>query len=115
MTQKMTQINIRVNSDIDNIITYLAARRNVPKAVIAREILTEHLTKKILPILLEDYTNGKIGIKKILRLTNLTPDEVMDLIGSLGIEPPITAELDNYTQSVADRFIERLDKGSKGS
>lgn len=106
----MTQINIRVNTNIDKIISYLASRRKVPKAVIARELLSENLTQKILPILLEDYQNGKIGIKNILRLTNLTPDEVMDLIAGLGVEPPITTELDDYTQSVADRFIARYKK-----
>ena len=107
---EMTQINIRVNTNIDKIISYLASRRKVPKAVIARELLSENLTQKILPILLEDYQNGKIGIKNILRLTNLTPDEVMDLIAGLGVEPPITTELDDYTQSVADRFIARYKK-----
>ncbi len=78
----MTQINIRVNVEIDNIITYLAICRNVPKAIIARELLTENLSQKLLPILLEDYRNGKIGIKQILKLTTLTPEEVMNLIAT---------------------------------
>jgi len=111
----MTRINIRVNSEIDSIITYLASRRKVPKAIIARELLTENLSEKILPILLEDYRNGKIGIKYILKLTNLTPDEVMDKIANLNIEPPLTPDLDDYTQSVADRFIEFYNKKQKSN
>ncbi len=101
----MTQINIRVDPEIDAILSYLASRRNIPKAIVAREFLLDNLTQKILPLLLEDYRNGKIGLKKIIQLTNLTPDEVIDKVAELKIEPPIPTEIDDYTKSVADRFL----------
>jgi hypothetical protein len=101
----MTQINIRVDPEIDALLSYLASRRNVPKAIVAREFLLDNLTQKIFPLLLEDYKYGKISLKKIIQLTNLTPDEVIDKIAELEIEPPIPPEIDDYTKTVVDRFL----------
>ncbi|OLS14946.1 MAG: hypothetical protein RBG13Loki_1422 [Promethearchaeota archaeon CR_4] len=101
----MTQINIRVDPEIDALLSYLASRRHVPKAIVAREFLLENLTQKIFPLLLEDYEKGKISLKKIIQLTNLTPDDVIDKIAELKIEPPIPPEIDDYTKNVVDRFL----------
>jgi len=101
----MTQINIRVDPEIDALLSYLASRRSVPKAIVAREFLLENLTQKIFPLLLEDYEKGKISLKKIIQLTNLTPNDVIDKIAELKIEPPIPPEIDDYTKNVVDRFL----------
>jgi predicted DNA-binding protein len=60
---KMTQINIRLNEDIYEIISYLASKRMVPKSEIARELLLKSLTDDLLTILLKDYQAGKISLK----------------------------------------------------
>jgi hypothetical protein len=39
----------------------------------------------------------------------------MDKIANLNIEPPLTPDLDEYTQSVADRFIEFSNKKQKSN
>jgi len=104
----MTQINIRLDPETDEIIDYIAKRRNVAKTVVVRELLAENLSQKLLSILLEDYKCGKIGLKKVIKLSKLPPFEVMEKIAKLGIEPPLTDDLDDYTQEITDKLIERM-------
>jgi len=104
----MTQINIRIDTDIDEIIEYIAARRGIPKAIIARELLVENLTSKFLDILLDDYKSGKIGLKKLIKLSKISPADMLKKVSDLGIEPPIPEELDDYTKRIADKVIEKM-------
>ncbi|HME53499.1 MAG TPA: hypothetical protein VKM55_14840 [Candidatus Lokiarchaeia archaeon] len=104
----MGQINIRVDADIDEIIGYLADKRGIPKAVIAREILVENLTRKYIDILMNDYKEGKIGLKRLIKLSKLPFPEVLKMIASIGIEPPIPVEVDDYTKRIADKVIENM-------
>lgn len=104
----MTQINIRLDPDTDEIINYRANRRNVAKTVMVRELLAENLSQNLLSILLGDYKSGKIGFKKIIKLSKLSPFEVMEKIAILGMEPPLVDVLDDYTQEITDRLIEGM-------
>lgn len=108
----MTQINIRLEDEFGEIIEYLAKRRNVPRAVVAREILVKNLSHAIFDILVEDYKDGKIGLKTVIKLSRLAPMDVMDKIAKLGVEPPISEELDDYTRRVADRLMGRTPEES---
>jgi hypothetical protein len=101
----MGQINIRIDDQVDQVLDYLAERRSVTKTVIARELLMKNFTDQILPILLDDYAAGKIGVKRILGLTNLMYSDLMHIIASRHIDPPIPEELDEYTRRVADQLI----------
>ncbi len=105
----MSQINIRVDKDQDELFEYLSGRQNLPKAVYVKQLLLENLREKILPILLKDFESGKIGIKKILRLTGMEPRELLEIIEHENIECPITPEIDDYTASVADEIAKKLD------
>ncbi|MHA1732675.1 MAG: hypothetical protein ACTSU5_12090 [Promethearchaeota archaeon] len=104
----MAQINVRISEEQDEIIEFLAKKKKISKAQVARELIEEGLTSKLLPLLLSDYARGKVGLKKIINLTNLSPGEVMDEIVKAGIEPPIPGDVDDYTRSVTDRLLERL-------
>jgi len=104
----MQQINIRVEKEIDNLMEYLARREKMPKALYVKQMLLENFTVKVLPILLSDYQAGKIGLKKILKLTSISPDELIDKIVELKIEPPITPEIDEYTRKVADEIVNKI-------
>ncbi len=103
----MVQINIRIAKDIDEIITYLAEKRMVAKSVVARELLMKGLNSDILPILLNDYQQGKISLKKIIALTKLPPIEVFKKIAVTIDEPPISPEVDDYTAQVADEILKK--------
>lgn len=103
----MNQINIRVNSEVNGLLEYLAKQKNIPKTVYAKQLLLDQLTTKIIPILLEDYQHGKIGIKKILKLTSLTPDQLLELFIKNKIDPPIEPKLDDYTFKVAENIIKK--------
>ena len=100
----MQQINIRVKKEVDDLITYLAKKRRIPKAVYAKQIMLDNLTEKTLPGLLNDYKEGKIGLKRILKLTSITPDELLDKIVELQIEPAITSEIDDYTADIVKKY-----------
>ena len=104
----MQQINIRVEKEIDNLMDYLAKKEKIPKAVFVKQMLLDNFTAKVLPILLTDYQAGKIGLKKILKLTSISPDELLDKIVKLQIEPPITPEIDDYTMKVANGIVSRI-------
>ncbi|MCF2139756.1 MAG: hypothetical protein K9W44_06860 [Candidatus Lokiarchaeota archaeon] len=101
----MYQINIRVNKEINDLLEYLAKKKNISKAVCTKQILIDQLTDKVLPILLDEYRKGKIGLKKILKLTSLTPDKLLDIIVEQNIDPPIDPSLDDYTEEIAQQLI----------
>jgi hypothetical protein len=111
----MTQINIRIEPEEDEILTYLAEQRKVSKTVVARDFLLNALGQNILSILLDDYKNGKIGINKLIRLSRLPPQKVFQHIIEANIEPPITETVDEYTSSVADKIIKELRGKKKNS
>ena len=111
----MQQINIRVEKEIDNLMEYLARREKIPKALFVKQLLLENFTAKVLPILLSDYEAGKIGLKKILKLTSISPDELLEKIVELQIELPITPEIDEYTRKVADEIVNRIKNKKKAS
>ena len=103
----MTQINIRLNDEIYEVIDYLALKKNVSKSEIVRELMMKSLTDILLPILLNNYQEGKISLKKIIRYTGLTPIEVMRKISTSIDEPPISPEVDDYTSKIADEVLKQ--------
>ena len=98
------QINIRLEKEINDVLEYFSQKHHVAKAIYVKQIFLEGFTEKILPELLEDYSKGKIGLKTILRLTSLSPDELLDRIVELDIDPPITSEIDDYTAEIAEKM-----------
>jgi len=103
----MKQINIRLNDEIYEVIDYLARKKNVPKSEIARELMMKSLMDILLPILLIDYQEGKISLKKIIKFTGLSPIEVMRKISTSIDEPPISPEVDHYTSKIADEVLKQ--------
>jgi hypothetical protein len=105
----VVQINIRIDKDIDEIISYLAEKRMVAKSKIARELLIKGLVNDMLPLLIKDYQEGRISIKKIISLTKLPPLEVFKKIAVAIDEPPISPEVDDYTAHIADEILKQWD------
>ena len=103
----MTQINIRLKDEIYEVIEFLAQKKKVSKSEIARELLMKGLNDILLPILINDYQKGEISIKKIIKFTDLPPIEVMRKISNSIDDPPISAEVDNYTSKVADEILKQ--------
>ncbi len=107
----LTQINIRIDPDSDEILTFLAALRKVPKTVVAREFMLDGMSQKLLPSLLELYRVGKINVKKIAAIAHLTPKEVFQKIAEAGIEPPIPDRVEQYSESVGKLLVEAVKSG----
>ncbi|MBD3227831.1 MAG: ribbon-helix-helix protein, CopG family [Candidatus Lokiarchaeota archaeon] len=103
----MAQINIRLKNEIYEVIDFLAQKKNVSKSEIARQLLMKSLNEILLPILLKDYQNGKISLKRIIKFTSLSPIEVMKKISTSIEEPPISPEVDDYTSKIADQVLKQ--------
>lgn len=107
----MTQINIRIEEEEDEILTFLANQKKIPKTAIARELLLDALSQKIVPILLDLYRNGKIGLKKLITLSHLPPQQVLQKIAEAGIEPPISDAIDDYTEEIRKQLSNAVRDG----
>ncbi len=76
----VTQLNIRIDPEMDEIITLLATEKGTSKALVARELLSQGLNQVLFPVLAQLYEEGKISIKKIIALTKLRPVEVLETL-----------------------------------
>lgn len=103
----MSQINIKINEDTDQLLSYIAQKRKITKSTLAKELLLENLQERILPVLLKEYEQGKIGLKKILHLTGIDADELLAKIVESDIECPITPEVDDYTTKFTEDLIKK--------
>lgn len=104
----MTQIIIRIDEELDELFNYLSEKMNIPKAVYVKRLLLENVREKILPVLLKDYEQGKIGLKKIIKLTGIEPNELLEIISKSDIECPVTSEIDDYTSEITGKLIDKL-------
>jgi len=57
---------------------------------------------------IELYAQGKISLKKLIKLAPIPPSEIFSLIAKNEIEPPFPPELDDYTDSIATEAIEKI-------
>jgi hypothetical protein len=104
----MAQINMRIEKDLDDLFNYLSEKLNIPKAVHVKRLLLENIRDKILPVLLKEYEQGKIGLKKIIKLTGIEPGELLEIISHSEIECPMTPEIDDYTEKITQKLIGKL-------
>jgi len=103
----LSQINIKINEDTDQLLSYIAQKRKITKSTLAKELLLENLQERILPVLLKEYEQGKIGLKKILHLTGIDADELLAKIVESDIECPITPEVDDYTTKFTEDLLKK--------
>jgi hypothetical protein len=85
----MTQINIRHGSKIRN------CTRTINEKLNKRSIA--HFTKRL--------PSRENFSKKIITFTKLSPIEVLRKISTMIEDPPISPEVDDYTEKVADELI----------
>ena len=104
----MGQINIRVNDQMDHLFQILADNEKKPKALVVKEILVKNLREKLLYQFLKEYEKGKISLKKISLLFDMTPQELFQEISDADIVCPITPELDEYTTTIMEKIINNL-------
>lgn len=102
------QINIKINEELDQLLNYITQKRKIAKSTLVKELLLENIQDKILPELFEEYEQGNIGLKKIMRLTGIDADRLLAKIVELGIECPITPEIDDYTTHVTEELMKKI-------
>ena len=106
----MTQINIKIDDEIDKILEELSNQEGKSKSKLVKEFFILGIRDKIIPKLLDLYAEGKISLKKLIKLAPVPPAEVFTLIAKHDIEPPFPPELDEYTDNVATEAIKRIKK-----
>ena len=104
----MSQINIKVDDDLDKILEELAKAEGKSKSKLVKEYFILGIRDKIIPKLLELYSLEKISLKRLIKLAPIPPVEVFSLLAKNEIEPHLPPELDDYTESVAKRVIEKI-------
>lgn len=109
----LTQINIKVEEELDKILEELANQEGKSKSKLVKEFFILGIREKIVPKLLELYAQGKISLKKLIKLAPLPPSEVFSLIAKNDIEPPFPPELDEYTDRVATEAIKKITENEK--
>jgi hypothetical protein len=109
----LTQINIKIDDEIDKILEELSNQEGKSKSKIVKEFFILGIREKIIPKLLELYAQGKISLKKLIKLAPIPPAEVFTLIAKHDIEPPFSPELDEYTDKVATEAIKKIIKDEK--
>lgn len=109
----MTQINIKIDEEIDKILEELAKQEGKSKSKLVKEYFILGIREKITPKLLELYARGKISLKKLIKLAPLPPFEVFSLLAKNEIEPPFPPELDEYTDEVATEAIDKITQREK--
>ncbi len=104
----MSQINIKINEELDQLLNYIAQKRKIAKSTLAKELLLENLQDKVLPMLLSEYERGEIGLKKIMQLTGIDADKLLSKIVELDIKCPITPIVDDYTTKITEKLINKM-------
>ncbi len=106
----VTQLNIRIDPEMDDIISLLASEKGTSKALVARELLSQGLNQVLFPVLAKLYQERKISLKRIIDLTKMRPVEVLEMLPKYLEKSPITPEIDEYTSHITEKIIARLKK-----
>ncbi len=106
----MAQINIRGEKDTEEILTFLAEHQGVSKSTIAKRMLNEGINKVLFPAVANLYKEGKISLKKIVDLTKMDILAVLEDLSAFLDDAPITADIDEYTSSIAKKVMEMSEK-----
>ncbi len=97
-----------MDAEIDKILEELAKHEGKSKSKLTKEYFLIGFREKLVPKLLELYAQGKITLKKLIKIAPIPHFEVFSLIAKNNIEPNIPPELDDYTSEVAAKAIKRL-------
>ena len=106
----MSQINIRVEKDTDEILNFLAEHQGVSKSSIARKMLNEGINKVLFPAVAQLYKEGKISLKKIVNLTKMNILDLLENLAPFLDDAPITEDIDDYTSDIAKKVMGMVDQ-----
>lgn len=84
-------------------------KTGTPKGSFYRQVTLNTFKKEKLKLLIQEYSTGAIGFKKMCNLGNISLTEGMLLLEKEQIEPPIPAIIDEYTTQVTMENIKKKD------
>ena len=100
----MTQINIRVDSEIEKFIEIKSRIEGKSKSLISKEIFLKGVSMIMMPFFATLYRESKISIKEIARLTNQEPSAVIDQIAKLTDDIEMDDELIEYSHEIGNKI-----------
>ena len=98
----MKQITMRMSDEDIEILTLASEKINSPVSSLYRQITSEVFNEWKYDKLFQFYSEGKIGLKKLFKLSKMTFGELLLELEKRDIEPPITKEMDEYTKKIRD-------------
>jgi len=105
----MRQVNFRINDVEYERLKWLAKRRSASIASISKNILKKALKDELMDELAQAYMKGEVGLKEAWKLSGLPFIDFLDELCKRGVEPPISADIDEKTHDVARKLKELLE------
>jgi hypothetical protein len=109
----MTQINFRINEELDEFISLMSKIENKTKSTISKEIFLKGLNSVMLPYMAQLYKEGKISIKQISKITKIHPSEIISQVAKLIDDIDIDPELISYSEEVGKKLEPYLAEAKK--
>ncbi len=105
----MKQIAFKLPDEEIEFLDWYSKKTGTPKGSFYRQLTLNEFKKEKLKLLLNEYSSGSIGFKKMCNLGNISFSEGMLLLEKEQIEPPIPSIIDEYTEKVTTDNIEGQD------
>jgi len=98
------QLNLKLNQENYNILEIIARDQNLKITSLATSIFIGALNQFRIQRALELYQNGEIGLKEAWNLSGLSFIDFLEELKLNEIEPPISKEIDEYTEKIAQEL-----------
>ena len=106
----MKQLAFKLPDEEVKFLEWLSKITGTPMGSLYRLITLDNFKQWKIEKLLSEYKVGAIGFKKLCNLGNISLSEGMLLIEKKDIEPPISSEIDDYTEKVSNNNIKTKNK-----
>ena len=101
----MKQIAFKLPAQEVAFLEWYSKRKGIPVGSLYRQVTLAEYTRWKLEQLLDEYKKGILGLKQLCDLGGLSLLEAMLVIERKSIEPPIPADVDDYTDKISEENI----------
>ena len=96
----MNQISLRMAEEDIKILQLVSEEMNTPIASLYRQATLKAFNEWKLTHLFRLYSNGRLGLKKVWKLSRMSWTEFLLELERRQIEPPISELVDEYTDKI---------------
>lgn len=109
----MSQINFRIEHELDEFVTLMSELENKSKSSISKEIFLKGINLVMLPYLAHLYQIGRISIRQIAKITKIHHNDVISQIAQLIDDIQLDPELIEYSEQVGKKLLPYLIEAKK--